>query len=175
MKLLQPMCPMGPMRPILLGLIWLMPMRAMMVSLTSAERRLHHIFSSLQLFAFSQNLCWSEPACGCRFVIKETFVLICRQLGGTAHLIFIGNGRINQLKEFQGFVKYQLTVASLLWRSMLILASWFVLLKLRAQMQTMRRHGVKLSVLKVLGLGHLHSRDWTQHDNPPNGQIVEKG
>ncbi len=54
--------------------------------------------------------------------------------------------------EFQGFLKYQLTVASPLWYSMLCLASWFVLLKLRAQMQTMRRHGVKLSVLKMLGL-----------------------
>ena len=69
------------------------------------------------------NACGAKRACGCRFVIEETFVLICRQLGGTAHLIFIGNGRINQLKEFQGFVKYQLTFASLMWRSMLILAS----------------------------------------------------
>ena len=33
-----------------------------------------------------------------------------------------------------------------------IVAKLFVLLKLRAQMQTMRRHGVKLSVLKMLGL-----------------------
>jgi hypothetical protein len=35
---------------------------------------------------------------------------------------------------------------------MLCLASWFVLLKLQAQMQTMQRHDVKLSVLKILGL-----------------------
>ncbi len=54
--------------------------------------------------------------------------------------------------EFQGFLKYQLTVASPLWCLMLCLASWFVLLKLRAQMQTLQRHGVKLLVLKILGL-----------------------
>ena len=54
--------------------------------------------------------------------------------------------------EFRVFLKYQLTVASPLWRSMLCLASWFVLLKLQAQMQTMQRHDVKLSVLKILGL-----------------------
>ncbi len=33
------------------------------------------------------------------YAFDETFVLIHRQLGGTAHLIFIGNGRINQLKD----------------------------------------------------------------------------
>ena len=54
--------------------------------------------------------------------------------------------------EFRGLLKYQLTVASPLWHSMLCLASWFVLLKLRAQLQAMWRHSVKLSVLKMLGL-----------------------
>ncbi len=59
---------------------------------------------------------------------------------------------IERWVEFQGFLKYQLTVASLLWRSMLCLASWFVLLKLRAWMPTMQRRGVKPLVVKMLGL-----------------------
>ncbi len=33
------------------------------------------------------------------YAFDEAFVLIHRQLGGTAHLIFIGNGCINQLKD----------------------------------------------------------------------------
>ncbi len=41
--------------------------------------------------------------------------------------------------EFRGFLKYQLMVASPLWPSMLCLASWFVLLKLQGEMQTMQR------------------------------------
>ncbi len=59
---------------------------------------------------------------------------------------------IERWVELQGFLKYQLTVASPLWHSILCLASWFVLLKLRARMPTMQRHGVKLSVVKMLGL-----------------------
>jgi hypothetical protein len=58
------------------------------------------------------------------YAFDETFVLIHHQLGGTAHLIFIGNGCINQLKDklkSQVFVKYQLTVASPLGFSMLTL------------------------------------------------------
>ncbi len=35
-----------------------------------------------------------------RIWFVETFVLICRQLGGTAHLVFIGNRHINQLERF---------------------------------------------------------------------------
>ncbi len=33
------------------------------------------------------------------YAFDETSVLICGQLGGTAHLIFIENGCINQLKD----------------------------------------------------------------------------
>ena len=46
----------------------------------------------------------------------------------------------------------QLTLTSPLWLSMLSLQNCFVLLKLQARMPTMRRHGVKLLVLKMLGL-----------------------
>jgi hypothetical protein len=60
------------------------------------------------------------------------------------------------------------------WRSMLCLASWFVLLKLRAQMQTMWRQAWRETV-GVEDTWTFTARDWTQHDNPPNGQIVEKG
>ncbi len=41
----------------------------------------------------------NQLGCGCSFAIEKNFVLICCQLGGTAHLICIGNGCINQLKN----------------------------------------------------------------------------
>ncbi len=71
----------------------------------------------------------------------------------TSHLYWICmHQSTERWVEFQGFLKYQRTVASPMWCSMLCLASWLVLLKLRAQIQTMRRHGMKLSVFKIHGL-----------------------
>ncbi len=46
----------------------------------------------------------------------------------------------------------RLTIASPLWLSMLSLLNRFLLLKLRAQMPTMQRHGMNLLVLKILEL-----------------------
>ncbi len=46
----------------------------------------------------------------------------------------------------------QVMIASLLWLSMLLLLNCFGLLKLRAQMPKMQRHGVKLLVLKMFVL-----------------------
>ncbi len=40
-----------------------------------------------------------EVIIGKRFAVEETFVFICRQMGGTAHLVCIENGHINQLKD----------------------------------------------------------------------------
>ncbi len=40
-----------------------------------------------------------EVIIGKRFAVKETFVFICRQMGGAAHLFCIENGHINQLKD----------------------------------------------------------------------------
>ncbi len=36
---------------------------------------------------------------GKRFAVEETFVFICRQMGGAAHLVHIENGHIDQLKD----------------------------------------------------------------------------
>ncbi len=45
-----------------------------------------------------------EVIIGKRFAVKEeTFVFICRQMGGTAHLVCIENGHINQLKDGMSF------------------------------------------------------------------------
>ncbi len=56
-------------------------------------------FPQMHLLGFSNQLIgeWHSA-------FDETFVLICRQLGGAAHLVFIGNRHINQLKDGLCFV-----------------------------------------------------------------------
>ncbi len=55
------MCPLGPMHPMPLGLIWLMPTRAMMVSSTHCLQHHFHCLRSPDLpHKILQNLCRSE-------------------------------------------------------------------------------------------------------------------
>jgi hypothetical protein len=61
MRLLQPMCPLGLMRPMPLGLIWLMPTRARMVSSTHRLQHHFHCLRSPDLpHKILRNLCRSE-------------------------------------------------------------------------------------------------------------------
>jgi hypothetical protein len=64
----------------------------------------------------------------------------------------------------------QLTLASPLWLSMLLLLNCFSLLKLWAQMLTMQRHGVKLLVLKMFELLQQESEPYLTIQYQRNGK-----
>ncbi len=97
---------------------------------------------------------------GCIFLL---ILMRCKVLNGLFEIALISNWQMQQPTEMwkKAWCRMKmccllclsrLTVASPLWLSMLSLLNWFVLLKLWAQMPTKQRHGVKLLVLKILGL-----------------------